>query len=228
MNIKISCTICHGRGSLPKNTYYFGYGESNKKFCSCSAGKKQFFNWKKKLTKQRKTNRYKGVKLSDSSDFIKGKFIDDLNKKPLLKSECSEYLAKWYEKKILGIGLYFFGSKNSEKTLTASILAGELRMKEVADVLFLNVPKLQKKLSSSNSPVTLNKIKQAELLILDDLGGEKSSARFTGFLYQIIDYRWRHRKPVIVTSRYSLSDISTFYPPHICRCLTGRLKPIEC
>ena len=56
-----------------------------------------------------------------------------------------------------------------------------------------------------------DRMKDVELLIIDDLGVEKLSDWLSDQFYQIIDHRWQNHKPMIITSNQSLDDLGAYY-----------------
>ena len=70
-------------------------------------------------------------------------------------------------------------------------------------------------------------MKEMELLVLDDVGVEKYSDWMADQMYQIIDHRWKNRKPMIITSNLSLEDLGKSYKPQIASRIMGSCKPIR-
>lgn len=51
-------------------------------------------------------------------------------------------------------------------------------------------------------------MKSCDLLILDDLGKEKQTEWTNQILYEVINSRYEHRKPIVVTTNYSAQELS--------------------
>lgn len=133
-----------------------------------------------------------------------------------------------------GYGFYFWGNVGTGKTHTTSALSNELIAKRYVEILFLNVPETATRVKNTFSDrrdtedsKLFKRMKDVELLVLDDLGVEKNSEWLSDQLYQVIDYRWRNRKPMIVTSNQSLNDLSRYYKPQIASRLYGCCKPMK-
>lgn len=79
--------------------------------------------------------------------------------------------------------------------------------------IFLTVPDLLDWLRASyGSPDTdyeqrFDEIRNVDLLVLDDLGTQNSTAWAEEKLFQIIDYRYTHKLPLVVTSNLRLEDL---------------------
>jgi DNA replication protein DnaC len=58
----------------------------------------------------------------------------------------------------------------------------------------------------------LEKYMEADLLILDDLGAEKTTEFVEGEIYNIINYRYNNKLPTIITSNINWNDLESKYP----------------
>ena len=77
------------------------------------------------------------------------------------------------------------------------------RFKELTDLAFQKSPKFME---------TLDRIKNSEMLVLDDFGNEfKSDFVRENVLFPILSYRAKNRLFTIITSNYSIDDICTMY-----------------
>lgn len=106
-----------------------------------------------------------------------------------------------------GGGLYFYSkAKGSGKTFLSTILGNELTRRGKR-VRWNGVTNLLQELKSSydkesgtSSAAIIQTCKEAEILILDDLGVEKQTAWVNEVMYSILDYRMAHSSPTIFTS----------------------------
>lgn len=108
--------------------------------------------------------------------------------------------------------LYLAGPTGAGKTHLAVAIAG-LRLTLRLPVTFAFVPDLLDHLRQAFSPESrvsydrlFEQIKNAELLILDDLGAHSSTAWAEEKLYQLIVHRYNSALPTVITSRVMLSD----------------------
>lgn len=53
----------------------------------------------------------------------------------------------------------------------------------------------------------MNNFKNADLIVLDDLGAESSTGWAVEKLYMLVDMRYRDEKPLIVTTNYGLEEL---------------------
>lgn len=108
-------------------------------------------------------------------------------------------------------GLYLHGEYQVGKTYTLSALANELSKKNI-EVLIAYFPDLVRELKSRISTGTLEmmiaKLKQAEVLMLDDIGGENSSSWVRDeILGPILQHRLLDMKPTFFSSNVCQRDL---------------------
>ncbi len=111
--------------------------------------------------------------------------------------------------------LVFLGVNGCGKTHLAAAIANH-RLKEGRPVKFVVVPDLLDHLRSTFSPQSpvsydhlFEEVKNAPLLILDDLGKQSTTPWAEEKLYQIINHRYNHQLPTVVTTNCSLDEIDS-------------------
>lgn len=111
--------------------------------------------------------------------------------------------------------LIFHGLNGCGKTHLAAAIAN-YRLAQGKPVLFVVVPDLLDHLRSTFSPDSKisydefsEKLKEAPLLILDDFGEQSATPWAQEKLYQLINYRYNARLPMVVTTCLSLDEIET-------------------
>lgn len=116
-----------------------------------------------------------------------------------------------------GKGAFFYGNVGTGKTLLASIIAGEM-VKKRQGVIFITVPTISSQLRSTfkpNSPVTetaiLEKLYTVPVLILDDVGLEKSTRFICGILANIFNERYNRNLKTIITSNYTPENLEYIF-----------------
>ena len=109
--------------------------------------------------------------------------------------------------------LLFAGTRGSGKTHLAVAIAGESQ-KQGRQVFFAFVPTLLDHLRATFIPDSqvsyddvFEQVLNAPLLILDDLGVERSTLWAEEKLYQIVVYRHEARLPTIITTSHTLSEL---------------------
>lgn len=127
--------------------------------------------------------------------------------------------------------LVLFGGYGCGKTHLAAAIANHV-IARGHGVLFVVVPDLLDHLRATfapNSPVSYDQrfeeVRNAPILILDDLGTQSSTAWAEEKLFQILNYRYTARLPTVVTSNHNLEEIdlrlrSRLVDPALARILT--------
>jgi DNA replication protein DnaC len=107
------------------------------------------------------------------------------------------------------------GTYGCGKTHLAAAI-GNIRLQLGDSVLFITVPDLLDHLRSAYGPSseigydeTFDRVRNAHLLILDDLGVENPSPWAQEKLFQLLNYRYSHHLPTVITTN---TDIDTIDP----------------
>jgi len=163
---------------------------------------------------QRKIDRFKKYSLMDdrfdSSTFEN--WVTKEDNKSLYKFGLS-YCDKWESMKVKNRGLLLYGKAGNGKTYLSFCIANELYKKGVA-VMAISVSKILSQLQEGyrkydelGEQEIINTIRDASLLILDDLGIENKTHWGYEKLYKIIDTRYRSKKPLIITTNLNLEQL---------------------
>jgi DNA replication protein DnaC len=111
--------------------------------------------------------------------------------------------------------LIFHGLNGCGKTHLAAAIAN-FRLAQGKPVFFVVVPDLLDHLRSTFSPDSKisydefsERLKETPLLILDDFGEQSATPWAQEKLYQLINYRYNARLPMVVTTCLSLDEIET-------------------
>lgn len=99
-------------------------------------------------------------------------------------------------------GLLLFGGVGTGKTYTAACIANELLSQGVSVVMTSLVKLIENGISDFCS-----RLAAIDLLILDDLGAERSTDYALEQVYNIVDSRYRAGLPVIYTTNLTLEEL---------------------
>jgi DNA replication protein DnaC len=109
--------------------------------------------------------------------------------------------------------LVFQGVNGCGKTHLAAAIAN-YRLKEAKPIKFVVVPDLLDHLRSTFNPESkvsydqlFEEVKNAPLLILDDLGKQSTTPWAEEKLYQIINHRYNHQLPTVVTTNCTTDEL---------------------
>lgn len=113
-----------------------------------------------------------------------------------------------------GRGLLFTGTVGTGKTHLAVAVANYLMYEKIIPVKYGNVTTLLGEIKSSydkqskeSEAEIINALSKVSLLIIDDLGKEKSSEWSNSIIYSIINNRYENYKPTIVTTNLSIKEL---------------------
>ena len=127
--------------------------------------------------------------------------------------------------------LYIFGKTGLGKTHLSLAVANTVIKKGfhvlygMAGVIFSDIEK--EKFKSIEGKYTMEKLLQADLLIIDDLGSEFHTSFSASVAHNIIEGRLLAGKPVIITTNLDLGGIHKQYGERIASRILGEYVPIK-
>ena len=157
--------------------------------------------------KQRRLERLKEYSLMDKkfeNCTFKNWKIDQENQK--WYEFGKKYCSSWQKMKENNVGMLLWGVPGTGKTYLTSCIANELLSNftpviAISSIGLLNrIKETYKTYGQDGEVEIINSLKNASLLILDDLGAENGTEWAKSKLYEIIDSRYRDGKPLIVTT----------------------------
>lgn len=105
-------------------------------------------------------------------------------------------------------GLLFYGAVGVGKTFAAACIANELLRNRVPVVMtsFVKLLDTMQGFKEKDDEL-IARLNRAKLLVIDDLGAERSTDFALEKVYNIIDSRYRAKLPVILTTNLSMDDM---------------------
>ncbi len=129
--------------------------------------------------------------------------------------DCKRFVEKFNG---TGGGLFMIGATGLGKTHLSLAIANEL-IKKGWSVVYNSVPELLRKLNSeqfgNSEGDTMQVITDCDLLILDDLGAEHSTEYSLSVVYQLLNARVSHNRPMIISTNLDMGEIKTRYQDRI-------------
>lgn len=121
------------------------------------------------------------------------------------KKYCIEF-SKMYEQ---NQGLLFWGTVGTGKSYTAACIANYLLEANTSVVMtsFVRILQEMQGFDREREETFTNKLNSVKLLIIDDLGAERSTDYALEKVYGIIDNRYRAKKPLILTTNLTLRQM---------------------
>jgi DNA replication protein DnaC len=130
------------------------------------------------------------------------------------RMKVDEYLEAWEENREAGKGLYFCGGVGTGKTHLAVAVMNELIRKKRTPSLFVTVPELLDNLRETynkpgrNLDEWMDAVQNAEFLVLDDLGSERTTEWVRERIFVIVNHRYREALPTVFTSNIGPKDLA--------------------
>ena len=128
--------------------------------------------------------------------------------------KVEEYLASWDDNREEGRGLYLCGGVGVGKTHLAVAVMSELIRRRRVPSLFVTVPEFLDNLRGAyNDPGRdldewMDAVKNADLLVLDDLGAEKPTEWVRERIFVLVNHRYREQLPTVFTSNTGPKDLA--------------------
>ena len=129
-------------------------------------------------------------------------------------AKVMDYVINWRENQEAGRGVYFCGDVGTGKTHLAVAVMNELIKRKRVPALFVTVPELLDNLRGTyndpgrNIDEWMDAVKNAEFLVLDDLGSEKPTEWVRERLFVVINHRYREQLPTLFTSNIGPKDLA--------------------
>ena len=163
---------------------------------------------------RRRLERFKAYSLMDSH--FEASTFDNWQHRPDNRNDYilgTKYCEKWDAMYTNNRGLLLYGRSGNGKTYLSFAIANALYRQGKA-VMAISISKLLAIIKDSfdkhgelGETDVLNTVRDAALLVLDDLGVEYKTAWAYEKLYAIIDTRYRAAKPTIITTNFSLDAL---------------------
>lgn len=202
----LHCGICHA----PKECRVRVIGRERVVRCACTC---QMAQWNaeeaERLQRERLMHirRLKATALQDKALWAYT-FDNDDGSNPAMRY-AHRYAENWSALKNKGKGLLLWGNVGTGKTFAAACIAHSVT-EQGYPVLMTNFGKILNSLSgmfSEDKNRYLASLNEFDLLIIDDLGVERSSEYALEQVYNVVDSRYLSCLPFIITTNLSLAEL---------------------
>lgn len=136
-------------------------------------------------------------------------FDHDDHRDPRASQVCRNYADNFQAMLETNSGLLLYGDVGTGKTYLAACIANAV-LEQGRSVVMASLPSLIAQMGADfgdDREEILYRIRKADLLVLDDVGVERSTEYSTEQAYEVINARYKSGKPLIVTTNLSLADI---------------------
>lgn len=150
-----------------------------------------------------------------SADYMRMTFEADDGSDPQMTARASRYVAKRKEMQAENIGLLFHGNVGGGKTFWAAAIANAM-IDNGCSAMITTVPQLITAMGQDferDKAAILDRVANVRFLVLDDIGFERTSSYGHEKMFEIIDARYRARRPLIVTTNLTMDELTN--PPQM-------------
>ena len=120
---------------------------------------------------------------------------------------CKRYVEKFDEMYEKNQGLLLYGNVGTGKSHLAACMSNLLMEKLVPVYATSFVKLLEENPKNVDVPGIIANMGKAQLVLFDDLGAERNTSYALEMVYNLIDSRYRQRKPMIVTTNLSIEEM---------------------
>ena len=202
------CGKCH----TPKEAFFakgIALIGKNKHPIECSCQRTEREKQEALISQQKHSDLVRRLKAEGFSDpaMLDWKFENDNGRSPQM-CHAHRYVAQWQTMRAENLGLFLWGGVGTGKSFLAGSIANALMEQEVP-VRMTSFARILNELNSSFSGrnEVVDKLCRYPLLIIDDFGMERGTEYALEQIYNIVDSRYRSRKPLIVTTNLTLGEI---------------------
>ena len=210
----IRCSVCYERRqTVVKRFRHPGYFIPR---CPCSCQIEEERQRKEEQAQRERMERIKRRRahgLRDKS-LHQYTFDHDNGSNPVMK-KARVYVRNWKEALRNNTGLLLFGDVGTGKSFFAGCIANALLDQDVP-VLMTSFPTILNQLTGvypEERVEFINSLNDYDMLIIDDLGVERSTEFAMEQMFEVIDKRYRSGKPMIITTNLSLEQLRN--PPDL-------------
>lgn len=227
----IHCSSCH----MPRQTTLTVLGRTVHPGVPCQCQRERYERdeaERKQREEMTRIARMKATGLQDAT--LRGfTFANDSGVNPEM-NRAHAYVEHWADMRQRGLGLLLWGDVGTGKSFFAGCIANALLDKGIP-VLMTNFSRILNALTdlaTRDRNDFIDSLNRYELLIIDDLGIERGTDFALEQVFGVIDSRYRSKKPLIVTTNLTLSELkhpvdlahSRIYDRVLERCVPLRIS----
>lgn len=173
-------------------------------WCQCACAAREYEAEKKARADREKRLRIETLRADGIRDksltacrFDKATMSDEIVK-------CKRYADAWDDMRRENSGLLLWGNTGNGKTFAAACIANELIDRGIP-AMITSFPRILN--AGYDKQEIIKQVRYYPLLVIDDLGAERSSEYAMETVYTVIDERYKSKKPLIVTTNLTLDEL---------------------
>lgn len=200
------CSRCR----QPREIRFVLFGREMQEHCTCKCQEEEIRRQQQERDEQKRLERLAQLRKQgfEESAMQELTFEADDGKSPKIKQAAMRYCERFAEFREQGLGLCIYGNVGRGKTFTAACIANELIDKGYA-VMMTNFQRIINRMQESfeGRQRYLDELNGFDLLIIDDLAAERDTEFVNEIVYTVIDSRYRLKRPLIVTTNITPSEM---------------------
>ena len=202
------CGVC----KEPKREYFDMDGEKILTVRDCKCRRDEREQERRREEYERKQERIKNIRRRSLMDSVfENSTFASFVRRPdneRVYGNCIKYVRHFPQMFEENQGLLFTGPVGTGKSYAAACIANAL-MENLRTVVMTSFIKILQQISTFNNDEQsiIEDLMVPDLLILDDLGAERSTDFALEKVYNIIDSRYRARKPIILTTNLTVQEM---------------------
>ena len=210
----LHCKLCNGRRQTVVPRFHREGYFTPRIVCACQEvliNQKREAEEKEKRMESIRRKKAQGLQDRYLYDYT---FANDNGQNPLME-KARGYVEHWWDAYKKNTGLLLFGNVGTGKSFFAGCIANAL-LEQNVPVLMTNFPTILSRLTGlfgEERLAFIDSLAQYDLLIIDDLGVERSSEYAMEQVYLVVDCRYRSKKPIIITTNLTLAEMKN--PPDL-------------
>ena len=200
------CNCCHAHREM--RVMLLGRERTVPVLCNCQVEERDRLEREMRLRDfQLKRERLREEGLEDKG-YYEYCFARDNNRNPQMRHAYT-YVENWDRMKEEGTGLLLWGGTGTGKSFIAGCIANAL-IDQCVPVMMTNFAKILNKITGTfgdERNQIISRMNHNSLLIIDDLGIERNTDFAMEQIFNVIDSRYRSRKPMIICTNLELSEL---------------------
>lgn len=202
------CGSCHTPKQCRKNIL----GRDMVVGCMCSCAQQKYDQESKSRKQQEESDRIMRLQSAGikSQRFRDASFNVDDRRKPVQMDKLCKYAEEWEDMQCDNHGLLLYGDTETGKSYGAACIANKL-IERFVPVCMINLTSVLNELDKNgvDKNAYIDNLMQYPLLILDDFGAERQTEYVMQQVFDVIDARYRSKKPLIITTNLSMVELNS-------------------
>ena len=139
-----------------------------------------------------------------------------------------KYCKNFEKAKDMGIGILMYGNAGTGKTFLTDCIYNELKASNVIykTTLSYYLQSIKDSFNSKSEDWIINMLKEVDLIILDDVGNERLTEWSMEHLYNLFNFIYTNKKPLIINTNLSLFELEEFLTIKKSNKLTDRISEL--